>query len=119
MTILFQGTTPIQAGLHESGLFAVPGNIKQPGVALNLKVSFGAEQFPNGTTTITLFLSMDNGATFRSAVMTVVMPATFIGPAPHFWNMGFGLGVDENPTHAKFSTDAPSAFSTTVKFEAV
>src|SRR4051812_44914644 len=117
MTILFQGTLNSPQGLRESPVFNVPANIKQPGISLDIKASFVAENFPNGTTTITLFISIDGGNTYRSASTTVIMPATFRGPPPHFWFLTFGLGPNDVPTHAKFSTDAPQAFSTQATLE--
>lgn len=116
MTILFQGTLNAPQGPRESPVFNVP-NIKQPGVSLDIKVSFVAENFPAGTTTITLFISLDGGFSYRSASMTTINPATFRGPPPHFWVMTFGLGPNDIPTHAKFSTDAPQAFSTQATLE--
>lgn len=119
MTILFQGTLNAPQGFRESTVRTVNSNLKQPGVALTIKAAFVAENFPNGISTITLFISTDGGNTYRSASMTVEMPHSFRGPPPHFWTMTFELSHDDQPTHAKFSTDAPSAFSTPVTLEAL
>jgi len=109
----------IQVGVRESAPVAVPDGVKQPGLPLSVRITLGAEAFPNGTTTLTVFLSLDGGATFpRSASMTVVMPVVFRGPAPHFWFMGFSLGPNDNPTHVKFSTNVPTQFTTSVLLEA-
>lgn len=119
MSTLFSGSLAFPQGVHTSAVIPVPGNIKQPGAALTIKASFVSENFAAGTTKITLFISLDGGATFLSASMTCVNPASFRGPAPHFWVMTFGLGADDIPTHAKYETDAPSAFSTPTILEAV
>lgn len=119
MTILFQGNLNSPQGPRESPVFVVPSNIKQPGVSLGIKASFVAENFPVGTTTITLFISIDGGNTYRSASTTVVMPATFRGPAPHFWFLTFELGPEDVPTHTKFFTNAPQAFATPATLETI
>jgi hypothetical protein len=103
----------------QSSAFAIPGDIKQPGVLLNLKLSLEAEPFPTGTTTILMELSLDGGATWKGAPMAFTMPHTFRGPAPHFWNVGYTLGPNDNPTHGRFTTIAPSAFTTNIVLEAV
>lgn len=115
MTVLFDKTIPIQAGLHESAVFDIPAQFQQPGQ--QIKVSMGAEQFPDGTTSISVFISTDGGNSYRSAATTVDMPTTFRGAPPHFWNIGFALGENEIPTNAKYATDAPAAFSTRVIIE--
>ena len=56
MTILFSGVLPIPGGMLESAVVAVPGNIKQPGVPLNLLLSVDDANVPDGTTTLTVFL---------------------------------------------------------------
>ena len=117
MATLLAGVVPFPSGLRESAVFAVPGGIKQAGVPLNLKISLVADSFPNGTTNLTVFISLDGGASFRSASMSCVIPASFRGPAPHFWTMTFSLGANDQPTHVKFSTEAPSAFSTSATLE--
>lgn len=119
MTTFFDGSLSSPKGLRESNVLALSPNIKQPGLPLTIKTSFGAEQFPNGTTTITIFISTDGGNMYQSASMTVEMPHTFRGPAPHFWTMTYELGPDDQPTHAKYSIDAPAAFQTAVKIDAV
>lgn len=119
MIVLFTGALPILAGPHEFGPFAVPGGIKQPDAELTLRITIGADTVPAGTTRLTMFLSTDGGATYRSASMDLVSPRSWRGAAPHFEVMGYFLGVNDSPTHAKFSTDAPSAFTTTFKLEAM
>jgi hypothetical protein len=119
MTILFQGTVAFLAGAHESAVFPVPGGIKQPGVALNVKLSLQGDNLPAGTTTVTVFISTDGGATYRSASMTIDAPRTYRGSPPHWEMLGYEIGADDVPTHAKFSYDVPSAFSTAVKLEAL
>mgnify|MGYP001312198686 CR=1 FL=1 len=119
MTILFQGSVSLPAGVQESAVFAVPNGIKQAGTALNIKVSVQGESFPAGTTTITLFISLDGKATFHVGAMTVNAPRTYRGAAPHFETMTYSLGPDDAPTHAKFSTNAPSAFVVPIVLEAL
>jgi hypothetical protein len=118
MTILFQGNRTIPAGLNESNVFPIPQNIKQLKQALELKVSMVWDDFPNGITSIEIFLSMDGGVTFpKSASGTYDMPRTFKGPPPHFAYIGFSLSEFESPTHAKYVTNAPAQFTTQVTIE--
>jgi hypothetical protein len=118
VSVLFSGSRTFQSGLRESATIPVPGNIKQAGVPLRVRVSLEAENFPNGTTTISVLISTDGGATFNEAAMTVVMPATFRGPAPHYWYLEYQLGADDDSTHAKYRTNAPAGFTTNVTVEA-
>ena len=77
MTILFQGNRIIRAGADESSVIPVPQNIKQPGQSLEVKISLVWDDFPTGTTSIEMLLSMDGGATFpRSAGGTWPMPSS-------------------------------------------
>jgi hypothetical protein len=119
MTTLFTGSVPIAIGTQERGPFVVPGGIKQPGVPIEIKIALGAEQFPDGTTNVEILISTDGGTVYRSASMTVVMPAVFRGAPPHFWRMSFSLGSDDSPTHCKTRTIAPAGFTTTLVIEAV
>ena len=118
MTILFQGNRQIQAGINESPVLSVPQNIKQPGEAFQLVISMVWDDFPTGTTGIDVFLSFDGGLTFpASAGGTWEMPHFFKGPAPHFAEIDFDLGANDNPTHAKYRTNDPSKFNTQVTIE--
>ena len=118
MTILFQGNRQIQAGINESPVLAVPQNIKQPGEAFQLVISMVWDDFPPGTTAIDVFLSFDGGVTFpASAGGTWDMPHFFKGPAPHLAQLGFSLGPNDNPTHAKYRTNTPAKFNTQVTIE--
>lgn len=118
MTILFQGNRQIQAGIKESPVLAIPQNIKQPGDAFQLVISMVWDNFPTGTTGIDVFLSFDGGVTFpASAGGTWDMPHTFRGAPPHFATIGFSLGPNDNPTHAKYRTNAPSTFTTQVTIQ--
>jgi hypothetical protein len=120
MTILFSGTVTVTGGNLQTSSLPVPGNIKQPGVPLNLVFKFDEATFPAGTTTITAQLSMDGGSTWRSASMTCVNPKTdWRGAAPHFWQLGFTLGANENPTHARALVSAPAQFNLSGTIEAV
>jgi len=115
MTILFQGNRTIQAGVTDSPVLAVPQNIKQPGQAFQLTIDMVWDNFPNGITTIEIFFSFDGGVTFpASASNTYDMPHTFRGPPPHLASIGYSLGPNDNPTHAKYRTDAPAQFTTQV-----
>lgn len=121
MTILFQGNRTIQVGTVESQAFAIPKNVKQIGETLEFKISLVAEDFPDGRTTVQVLLSLDGGLTFpRSAQDTFISPPPqpFRGPAPHFNFIGFSLGPNDDPTHAKFVTTAPAQFTTPVTIEA-
>lgn len=121
MTILFQGNRTIQAGAVESQPFAIPKNVKQLGETLEFKISLVAEDFPAGSTTIQILLSLDGGVTYpRSAQDTFISPPPqpFRGPPPHFEHIGFSLGPNDDPTHAKFVTNAPAQFTTAVTIEA-
>lgn len=119
MSVLFTGTRSIAAGTAESLPFAVPQGTKQPGIPLTLRLALDAATFPNGTVTISVSISIDGGANYRTASMTCETPATFRGPAPHFWFMDYSLGPNDNPTHAKFATNSPGAFSTGVTLSTV
>jgi hypothetical protein len=119
MTVLFSGSRNIAAGDVTSSNFAISAAIKRAGFPLSLSLSLEAEPFPIGTTTIEASLSLDSGTTWRMASMTVVMPAVFKGPPPHFWTMSFNLSNGDEPTHARFRTIAPSAFTTNVVIAAV
>jgi hypothetical protein len=118
MTILFTGNVPIQAGAFESAAFSVAGR-KVAGVPLRIRISMDEATFPAGTTEISVFVSGDGGATYRSASGTYINPATWRGPGPHFWYLEYGFGADELATHVKYATDAPQAFTTNVILEAL
>lgn len=115
MTVLFDNTIPIQAGPHESPVFNIPAQFQQPGQTITVRID--ATPFPDGRTTINVFISTDDGATYKNGGMTVDRP-----PAPRFAgsfeSCGFSLGADEIPTNAKYSTDAPLAFTARVIIEA-
>lgn len=119
MTVLFQGTLNSPKGLRESAVRPIANAAKKLGRALQIRVSMEAEGFPDGRTTITLYISTDGGVTFRAASMACDNPKPWRGPAPHYWTMGYELDTEAVPTHAKFSIDAPQAFSTTVILETV
>ena len=74
--------------------------------------------FPDGTTSIAIFVSGDGGNTFRSASMTVDHPAFWRGAGPHFWVLEYGFLPNEAATHVKYATNAPQAFTTNVIVEA-
>ena len=118
MTVLFDSVVPILGGVNESALMAVPGGIKQPGIPLTLLLSVENTLMPVGTSTLTIFLSSDGGATFRSASSSGSPPTVRRGVGPHFWQMGYSLGANDVITHVKFSTNVPSTFVAQVKLEA-
>ena len=118
MTILFAGNVPIQAGAFESAAFNVAGR-KVPGVPLRIRLSMDEATFPAGATEISVFVSSDGGATYRSAAGTYINPAEWRGPGPHFWFLEYGFGANELATHVKYATDAPQAFTTNVILEAL
>ena len=113
--LLVQGSVPIAAGAVQSAVVAIPVTLRRPGLAV--MVSFQAEQFPVGITSIGIFLSTDGGATYHSAAMTVDNPAFWKGPPPHWWTLSLSLKETETPDHAFYRTNAPSAFTTVVKIE--
>jgi hypothetical protein len=119
VTLLFSGTVNVVNGNLQTAALPVPGDIKQPGVPLQLLMRFNESSFPAGTTTINAQLSMDSGATWKTASMTCVKPSTWKGPAPHFWSLGFTLGQNDNPTHARLIVSAPAQFNLVGTIEAV
>lgn len=114
MTVVFSGSRSFPAGNFQSPTFAVN---KQLAHAQRIRVLMEAEQFPVGVTSVEIFLSTDGGATFKSASMTVVMPAQFKGPPPHFWMLEWGFLPDQPGTHARYEVTSPSAFTTNVTVE--
>src|SRR5258708_3419952 len=118
MTTLFSGSIPFPAGANETAALAIPAGIKQPGVPLTVTISMDADPFPVGSTLILILLSLDGGLTYpRSGGGSFVMPHDF-GKFAHVWRIGFSLGNDDSPTHAKVSTDAPAAFTTATTIDA-
>ncbi len=119
MTRLFSGPISFPAGANETAALPIPAGIKQSGVPLTVNVSMDADPFPAGTTTILILLSLDGGLTYpRSGGGSFINPHNF-GRFAHVWPLGFSLGPDDSPTHAKVSTDAPAAFTTATTIDAV
>jgi hypothetical protein len=117
MTILLQQANHvIPAGL-DVNTFPIPATVKQPGVAMNVTVLMGAANFPTGTTLVQIELSQDGGVTFPFiASQSMDRP-----PAPRVGSnesLSFSLGVDDDPTHARVTTNAPTQFSTSVTITA-
>lgn len=113
---LFSGTRAFSAGLNSFGPFAVPGNAKQPGVALWLGIFLDGDAFPNGTTRLQVEFSFDGGATWRGAATDCIMPRVW-RTTPHLFGVSYAFGTNDNPTHARASLDAPSAFSAAVTLQ--
>jgi len=110
-TTLFDGNVNYRAGQFESNPFNVSGR-KQDGAVLTIDIQVAEGAFPDGTTTLTIFFSLDGGATYpKSASMTVVRPRDPSPRYPAFEEFSYSLGENDNPTHAKYSSDAPSAFT--------
>ena len=117
MTILFQQANHVFPAGEDVNTFAIPANVKQVGVPMNVTVLMGAANFPTGTTTIQIELSEDGGVTFPFvASQSMDRP-----PAPRAGSnesITFSLGADDDPTHARVTTIAPSQFSTSVTITA-
>lgn len=118
MTILFQGNRTIPSGPNESSVLPVPQSIKQPGKSLEVKLRLGWAAFPAGVTAIDIFLSMDGGATFPRNAGGTWGPRPNDPKSPTEAVIGFSLGPNDNPTHAKYRTDASAQFTTLVIIEA-
>jgi len=118
MTILFSGSRSIPQGANESAPISVVGH-KKFGTPLRIRVSMDAATFPAGTTTISVLVSSDGGATYRSASGTYVNPAQWRGAGPHYWFLEYGFGAGEEATHVKYATIAPQAFTVDVIVEAI
>lgn len=116
MAVLFSGLQVVVAGAQLAGPFAVPGNLKQAGVGQVFRLSADATVFPLGTTTLSVGVSMDGGATFRTASMSCVGG---ILPKGNKWFMDYGLGKDDAPTHVQITIGAPLGFSVNVTVEAM
>ena len=117
MTTLFQQANHVFPAGLDTNTFAIPSNVKQLGVAMNITVLMGAANFPTGTTSIQIELSEDGGVTFPFvASQSMDRP-----PAPRAGSnesISFSLGVDDDPTHARVTTNAPTQFSTSVTITA-
>jgi hypothetical protein len=110
VTVLASGTVNLNSGLNQSANFPVPGGIKQPGVPLGLRISWNGDSLPTGNTTISVFLSFDGAVTWKSASVTATSPRVW-KTADHTLYLGFSMGANDNPTHARYEITAPSAFS--------
>jgi len=109
MTTLFDGNVSFPAGDFTSPGFKV--SKKLDGVtSLTLLVESAA--FPAGRTTLNIQFSFDGGLTYppeKSAQMTVDGPIPSDPKVPVFQDMTFTL--NGTPTHARYSSNAPSAFT--------
>lgn len=103
-TTLFSGDINFPSGDFETGVFTPPAGFSEVDVVMN------ADPFPTGTTTVTIFMSFDGGATFpSSASMTWIAPHTFPAKFAHIVKFGFSI-AGANKT--KISSNAPAAFTT-------
>lgn len=114
MTVLFAGPQINAAGLQSGNPIAIPGGLKQDGVEQVIRLTMGASVFPLGTTTLSIGISTDGGATYHRASMTCVGPAI----VPN-WVMAYGLGPDAVPTHTQISIDSPLGFTAAMTVEAL
>lgn len=111
---LFSGNVSFPVGFNESNAFNVSGK-KQQGLPLDLMIQVESAAFPAGRTTLTIFFSFDGGLTFpASASMGVDGPIQPGPKVPLFQDMTYSRGADDVPTHAKYASDAPSAFTAQV-----
>lgn len=114
MAVLASGTVPIPAGFRQSSSFAVPSGTKQPGVALWLVLEMDGDVFPTGTTRIQIEFSYDSGLTWRGAAADCGMPRTWPPGRAHTFGIAYCFGPDDEPTHARYITNAPQAFNCAV-----
>lgn len=116
MAVLFSGTVPIPAGPRDSGAVAVPGGLTLPGEILGVRIAFDGDALPNGSTTFRVHISTDGGLSWRGAAVTVTIPRPWVKP-DHTLYLAFSLGPDDVPTHVRWETVAPSAFSLPLTLE--
>jgi hypothetical protein len=103
-TMLFSGILPISAGEKDTPVFQPPQGFE------TIFVSMDADQFPAGTTTLSILLSFDGGNTFPSSnIVTWTAPHTFPAKFAHKVNFSFSLA---GANRAKVHSSSPSAFST-------
>jgi hypothetical protein len=119
VTILFDGNVNIPAGPFTSAPIPVSGTLKKVGKSLALKVSMDEATFPAGATSVSIGVSIDGGANYRTASMTCVNPKTWRGPPPHYWYVSLALDVNATPTHMRYETNAPSAAKIAAIVEAI
>lgn len=111
-TTLFSGTLPIAAGSKVNAPLAVPNGSQSLGQNLQVNVVMTGTAFPTGTTTITIGISTDNGATYREASGAYTAPFTSgKGGATPDQTLGFMVADAALVTHVRLSTNAPSAFN--------
>lgn len=101
MALIPQGTTLL-------GPFQVPAGFT------GAKVSLSADGWPDGTYTVTMFLSADGGLTFPISQSTsFTSPFNFpLGKSHVCWLEHSRFDIV--PTHAQVQIDAPAPFNTTV-----
>lgn len=116
-TTLSSGLQVVLAGVQAQSVIAIPGNLKQAGVAQAIRVTANAAAFPAGTTTLSIGLSTDGGLTFHTAQMAC--PGGVAPNGDNTYIMSYALGVDDAPTHTRISFDALVGFSSNVTVEAL
>jgi hypothetical protein len=111
-TQLFSGSLPIPSGTHIGNAIAVPNGVQSLGQNLQVDLSMTGSAFPNGSTTITVGISTDNGASYREASGTYTAPfAPGKGGGTPNQSLGFTVADASLVTHVRLSTSAPSAFN--------
>ena len=117
MTILFSGSISIPIGTKVSNSIGVSNALKKAGEALWVDISLDGDVFPVGTTLIGIEFSYDNGVSWRGASTECVMPRTW-SKSQHVFGISYCYGSEDTPTHARYWTNAPSAFTCAVTVSA-
>lgn len=120
MSTLFTGSLSVVAGQKSYTPLPVSGGIQGLGKSLQVSIVMTGTAFPTGTTTLTIGLSTDGGATYREASgsYTAPFPPGKGGGVPN-QTLGFTVGDTTTVTHVRLSTDAPSTFTLPVTVTAV
>jgi streptogramin lyase len=116
MTILFSGLQAVLAGVPAEKILAPPADSKQAGLEQVFRVSMDATVFPVGATTLSLGISVDGGATYKTSSMTCTGGLL---PRSGKWTMNYALGANAVPTHTKVSINAPLGFTSNMTVEAL
>jgi hypothetical protein len=119
MTVLANALLSIPAGQNTRAPQTISSALKNPGVAQILRVTLDATNFPlTSPVTITIGISIDNGATFRTASITSFSP-TLPSRFPGSYVITLSLDDNSTVTNAQLSTDSPSAFQTQTLIEII
>lgn len=114
MAVLFSGPQVVLAGIPAEKILVSPDGSKQNGLEQLFRVSMDASVFPLGETTLSLGISMDGGASFKTSSMTCTGGLL---PRAGKWVMNYALGADDVPTHTRVSISALLGFTSNMTVE--